>query len=91
MSHKFMTSNLLVELSTEEQQLLSGGQTTGDGQIPGTPPYTGQPSNGGQPILGGQSPIGEQPSYPSNGYGSRRYPTYVCRPVYGNDSSSDGN
>lgn len=66
MSTKFNTSNLFVELSTEEQQLLSGGQANR------------QPSYGGQP------------SYPSDRSGSRRFPTYVCRPVYGNDGSDYG-
>lgn len=81
MSNKFIKSNSLVELSTEEQQLLSGGQTTGN------PPYGGQPSDGGQPMLGGESPIGEQPSMPSSGYGLRRYPTYICQPSYGYEGS----
>ncbi|BAY17907.1 hypothetical protein NIES21_37490 [Anabaenopsis circularis NIES-21] len=78
MSNKLITSTLLVDLSTEEQQLLSGGQTGG------------QPTGGGQSPYGGQFPSNGQPSYPSQGDESRRYPTYICRPVYDDDSSTSG-
>ncbi|MBD2297222.1 hypothetical protein H6G80_02310 [Nostoc sp. FACHB-87] len=69
MSNKFITSNLVVDLSTAEQQLLSGGQGTGT-------------TSDSQPTYGGQ-PSGGQSRYPSSGY---NYPTYICRPVYGNES-----
>jgi hypothetical protein len=84
MSNKFVTSNLLVDLSTEEQQLLSGGQTTDNTQTPGNMSYPGQPTDGGQP-LGGQPTYGGQ----SGGYGYN-YPIYVCRPINPNDGGNYG-
>ncbi|MBD2495069.1 hypothetical protein [Nostoc sp. FACHB-280] len=78
MSNKYITSNLIVDLSTAEQQLLSGGQNTGKKPFGGQSPY------------GGQLPSGEQPLFPSNEDYSRRYPTYICRPVYGDDGGSSG-
>ncbi|MBU7583670.1 MAG: hypothetical protein KAF91_12290 [Nostoc sp. TH1S01] len=80
MPNKFISSNLVVDLSTEEQQLLSGGQGTET------------PLSDGQPTSGGQTPYGGQQTYPSGGYGSKRYPTYICRPVYdSNDGGGYGN
>ncbi|MBE9205196.1 hypothetical protein IQ244_01320 [Nostoc sp. LEGE 06077] len=78
MSNKFITSTLFVDLSTEEQQLLSGGQAGG------------RPISGGRPTYGGQFPSDGQPSYPSDGNESRRYPKYICRPVYSNDGGNYG-
>ncbi|MBD2595120.1 hypothetical protein BCD64_17355 [Nostoc sp. MBR 210] len=74
MSNKFITSNLVVDLSTAEQQLLSGGQGTGT-------------TSDGQPTYGGQ-PSGGQSTDQSGGY---NYPTYICRPVYGNESGGNDN
>jgi uncharacterized membrane protein len=86
MSDKIKKSDLVAELCTEEQQLLSGGQY-GMGRYPGSSyqggdGYPGSSYQGGDGYPGGGYQGGD--GYPGGSYqGRKRYPTYICRPIYG--------